>query len=100
MHKRNSSNISDKSKRSFDEIRLSNSSRTPSERSMTTPGDKQNIIPTPELLAELLKGSSERMVSEQRQNSVSMLGGNFSLSLPTAVLRCLVSQNLYLFLHY
>lgn len=85
--KRNSSGASEKSfqKRSFDEIRLSQVSRTPSERSVEKSG---NILPTPELLAELLKGSSERLATEQNQMGGT---GSGSTALPSAVLKCLVS---------
>lgn len=97
--KRNSGS-SDKHRRGFEEChRLSTSSRTPSERSiltLNTPDTpKLNILPTPELLAELLKGSSERAATEHRQmNSPLSAGGCGSLSsaLPTAVLQCLVSE--------
>lgn len=65
--KRSASTASDKQpKRSLDEMRLS--SRTPSDRSMAdSTKSSTNLLPTPELLAELLKGSSERLVAEQRQ---------------------------------
>lgn len=47
---------------------------------------KVSLKATPELLAELLKGSSEKLVKQERNK------GNDSASvLPTAVLRCLVS---------
>lgn len=88
--KRNSSGASEKSfqKRSFDEIRLSQVSRTPSDRSVETPKGGGGILPTPELLAELLKGSSERLAAEQ-----NLMGGagSGSSALPSAVLKCLVS---------
>ena len=112
--KRTSSDISDKhskknpfnsdkihQKRSLDEMRLSsqNSSQTASENSfilMTpeTPVPK-SITATPELLAELLKGSSEKQVNEnqnkkhQHQHSIISSTG---IALPTAVLKCLVCQ--------
>lgn len=87
--KRNSSGASEKSfqKRSFDEIRLSQVSRTPSDRSVETPKGA-GILPTPELLAELLKGSSERLAAEQNQMGGA---GSGSTALPSAVLKCLVS---------
>lgn len=112
--KRTSSDISDKhskknsfnsdkihQKRSLDEMRLSsqNSSQTASENSfilMTpeTPTPK-SMAATPELLAELLKGSSEKQVNEnqnrkhQHQHSIISSTG---IALPTAVLKCLVCQ--------
>lgn len=93
--KRNSSGASEKSfqKRSFDEIRLSQVSRTPSERSVDTPKGG-GILPTPELLAELLKGSSERLAAEQSQMGGA---GSGSTALPSAVLKCLVSFFFILF---
>ena len=95
--KRVSSSASDKSKRMYDDISLSQGSRTSSERSvMTAPESGSNIannvrkvapLPTPELLAELLKGSSERLATENHQLNL----GSGSSPLPTAVLKCLVS---------
>lgn len=75
-------------KHSLDEGRLMLSSDS---------GDKKKYIlettntiqATPQLLAELLKGSSERLVSEQLQSNQRIT----SSSLPTAVLKCLVSTN-------
>jgi hypothetical protein len=92
--KRNSSSASDK-KRSLDEIRLSARTGTPSERSfvLNTPDTPKSATPaaTPELLAELLKGSSEKLVNEQLQVSQSNISLSSSQALPTAVLKCLVS---------
>lgn len=87
--KRNSSNASDKSqKRSLDEKRLSSQvSRTPSDRSVSlnTPDTlRPGLQATPELLAELLKGSSEKIATDTHLSGSSML--------PTAVLKCLVSH--------
>lgn len=108
--KRNSSGAT------IDSRRLSSGvSRTPSERSVvshtTTTSDLSpvtpvssthnkgpSLLPTQELLAELLKGSSERLATEQRQldgniaNSGGLSSGSGSNILPTAVLRCLVSS--------
>jgi hypothetical protein len=96
--KRSSSGASDK-KRSLDEIRLSTrTTTTPSERSfvLNTPETpKTALAATPELLAELLKGSSEKLVNEQLQVSQSNISLSSSQALPTAVLKCLVS--LYFF---
>lgn len=46
---------------------------------------KASLKATPELLAELLKGSSEKLVKAEQKNKSD------SNALPTAVLRCLVS---------
>lgn len=110
--KRTSSNATDNKahqKRSLDEMRLSQSSRTPSERSfiLNTPETPKTMDATPELLAELLKGSSERLVTELHHNkncnkNTTKDGNNNSgnsnnsnssgsTALPTAVLKCLVS---------
>uniref|UniRef100_A0A4Y0BH68 DH domain-containing protein n=1 Tax=Anopheles funestus TaxID=62324 RepID=A0A4Y0BH68_ANOFN len=90
---RSGSSASDKQqKRSLDEIRLSQNSRTPSERSFTllsTPETPKGLAASPELLAELLKGSSEKLVTEQLTSSGGNSGGNGSNALPSAVLNCL-----------
>lgn len=57
---------------------------------------KTSVKATPELLAELLKGSSEKMVTSEQtkrgSNSSTSSGiGDHSNVLPTAVLKCLVS---------
>ena len=66
-------------KRSLDEMKLSQNHRGQQ--------SKSHLKATPELLAELLKGSSEKMVTaEQRHKS-----HHSSNALPSAVLRCLVS---------
>uniref|UniRef100_A0A182MJZ1 DH domain-containing protein n=1 Tax=Anopheles culicifacies TaxID=139723 RepID=A0A182MJZ1_9DIPT len=87
---RSGSSASEKQqKRSLDEVRLSQNSRTPSERSFTllnTPETPKGLAASPELLAELLKGSSEKLVTEQLTGSG---GGNASNALPSAVLNCL-----------
>ncbi|XP_055384459.1 uncharacterized protein LOC129614093 isoform X1 [Condylostylus longicornis] len=77
--------LQDKSqKRSFEEMRFSQSSRTNSERSTISESSKSGggsgvvnnqtnigtLMPSPELLAALLKGSSERQISEQRQQTI------------------------------
>ncbi|XP_055643721.1 uncharacterized protein LOC129779951 [Toxorhynchites rutilus septentrionalis] len=89
--KRNSSGTSDKHpKRSLDDTRYSSkSTRTPSERSfvLNTPDTPKTLVASPELLAELLKGSSEKLVTEQLTDSSSP--NNASNALPTAVLKCL-----------
>lgn len=110
--KRSSSSASDKSatqKRCIEEARYS--SRTPSERSfiLHTPETPKGPVATPELLAELLKGSSEKLVAEQHH----MHGGgnthhhtpvpvDFGCDLPSAVLKCLVSRlhSLYVIFFY
>ncbi|XP_053694272.1 uncharacterized protein LOC128742086 [Sabethes cyaneus] len=88
--KRSSSGTSDKhQKRSLDDTRYSHSSRTPSERSyvLNTPDTQKNLVASPELLAELLKGSSEKLVTEQLSGATSPSNG--SNALPTAVLKYL-----------
>lgn len=45
---------------------------------------------TPELLAQLLKGSSEKLVAEQFERKAHQSPGE-SITLPTALLKCLVS---------
>jgi hypothetical protein len=108
--KRTSSDISDKhskknycekliQKRSFDEIRISAS---PSEKSyvLNTPETPQppvvntkNMTATPELLAELLKGSSEKLLNDQNSKKHQMRNSsnasNSSSGLPMAVLNSL-----------
>lgn len=49
---------------------------------------KSSLKATPELLAELLKGSSEKMAAAER----SRKNVDYTMSLPNAVLRCLVSS--------
>ncbi|XP_052898086.1 uncharacterized protein LOC128304851 [Anopheles moucheti] len=90
---RSGSSASEKQqKRSLDEVRLSQNSRTPSERSFTllnTPETPKGLAASPELLAELLKGSSEKLITEQLTGSGGNSGGNASNALPSAVLNCL-----------
>ncbi|XP_052863854.1 uncharacterized protein LOC128270489 [Anopheles cruzii] len=90
--KRSGSSASDKlPKRSLDEVRLSQTSRTPSERSIAlvpdTAGTPKGMAASPELLAELLKGSSEKLITEQLTTGGAP--GNPSTALPSAVLNCL-----------
>lgn len=92
--KRSLSNASDKSqRRGTDDGR---SSRTPSERSfiLHTPDTPKGLTATPELLAELLKGSSEKLAAEQASTAVaaqsqSPLGHGSNL--PVQLLNQLVS---------
>lgn len=104
----NSSSSDKMQKRSLDESRLSQSVRNLSDKSLVlkslgcsspgilplTPPQKSSIQATPALLAELLKGSSEKLLSEQLHTSGR--GGSRIPApaniLPTAVLKCLVSQ--------
>lgn len=73
-------------KHSLDEGRLMPSTESGNKKKYVS--DTPNTIQaTPQLLAELLKGSSERLVSEQLQSNQRIT----SSSLPTAVLKCLVS---------
>lgn len=104
--KRSCSSASDKQpKRSLDEaVRLSQNSRTPSERSIgtltQTPemlGTPKGMSASPELLAELLKGSSEKLITEQLTTATVTTatgspGPNAGNALPSAVLNCLVSN--------
>lgn len=73
-------------KHSLDEGRLMSSSSDCGGRKKCM-SDASTIQATPQLLAELLKGSSERLVSEQLKSNQRIT----SSSLPTAVLKCLVS---------
>lgn len=103
--KRASSDISDKhskknyndkfiQKRNFDELRVST---TPSEKNfvLNTPETPKNMAATPELLAELLKGSSEKILTDQtsqnkkHQQQMRNSGGSNSSGLPLAVLNSL-----------
>lgn len=60
---------------------------------------RSTLKATPELLAQLLKGSSEKLVTEQHQLNKQRVGV-VSMSLPTAVLKCLVSSFiLFIFLY-
>uniref|UniRef100_A0A336MX06 CSON009087 protein n=1 Tax=Culicoides sonorensis TaxID=179676 RepID=A0A336MX06_CULSO len=101
--KRSSSSASDKSDK---QGRFS--SRTPSERSfiLHTPETPKGPVPSPELLAELLKGSSEKLTTEQHQQSSrssntqsghhqSSSLGDFGCDLPPAIVKCLVSTHFF-----
>lgn len=55
---------------------------------------RNTLKATPELLAQLLKGSSEKLVTEQYQLNKQRVG-IVSMSLPTAVLKCLVSTDIF-----
>ncbi|KAJ6633321.1 hypothetical protein Bhyg_17292, partial [Pseudolycoriella hygida] len=70
-------------KHSLDEGRLNSSSETGYKKKCLS--DTNTIQATPQLLAELLKGSSERLVSEQLQSNQRVTLS----SLPTAVLKCM-----------
>ncbi|EAT46715.1 AAEL002100-PA, partial [Aedes aegypti] len=87
--KRSSGNCEKHQKRSLDDTRYSQASRTPSERSFAigTPDKPKSLVASPELLAELLKGSSEKLITEQLTGGASP--NNASNALPTAVLKCL-----------
>lgn len=62
-------------------------------KSSTQSRHKTSLKATPELLAELLKGSSEKMVtSEQTKKCNNRSLSDHSNTLPTAVLKCLVSK--------
>jgi hypothetical protein len=94
--KRTSSDSSDKhskklnTKRSLDEIRMP----TPNANSfvLNTPETPKSMTATPELLAELLRGSSEKLLNDQNNNKKHQNRNNTSnsgMSLPTAVLNSL-----------
>ncbi len=77
-------------KHSLDEGRLMSSPERGNKKKFGS--DTPNTIQaTPQLLAELLKGSSERLVSEQLQSNQRIT----SSTLPTAVLKCLVSHEFF-----
>lgn len=59
---------------------------------------RSTLKATPELLAQLLKGSSEKLVTEQHQLNKQRVGV-VSMSLPTAVLKCLVSEQFYIIIN-
>ncbi|XP_063700137.1 rho guanine nucleotide exchange factor 17 [Culicoides brevitarsis] len=93
--KRSSSSASDKSDKHG-----RYSSRTPSERSfiLHTPETPKGPVPSPELLAELLKGSSEKLTTEQHQrssrganaqNNQPPASGDYGCDLPPAIVKCL-----------
>lgn len=100
--KRTSSDSSDKhskksfscklnAKRSLDEIRMPTS---PGANSfiLNTPDTPKSMTATPELLAELLKGSSEKLLNDQNNSKKHQNRSNTSssgMSLPTAVLNSL-----------
>lgn len=101
--KRTSSDSSDKhskrsseksmQKRSFDEIRIT---AMPVDKKfiLNTP-DTPNIVATPELLAELLKGSSEKLLNDQTQSKKHQRSNNNQLPSPVVnSLNNLVSKKL------
>lgn len=100
--KRTSSDISDKhskknaytaekllQKRSLDEIRMPTAQATKAFE-LTTP---ETPKATPELLAQLLKGSSEKLINEHNHNKKhhKSISNNNGMPLPTAVLNSLNS---------
>lgn len=88
--KKSSGNSEKLQKHSLDEGRLTSSSDGANKKKYV-PNTSNTIQATPQLLAELLKGSSERLVSEQLQSNQRIT----SSTLPTAVLKCLVSRFFY-----
>lgn len=103
--KRTSSDTSDKhskknftndklvAKRSLDEIRIPTS---PADKKfiLNTPDTPKSMTASPELLAELLKGSSEKLLNEQNHSKKHQNRSNTNsggMSLPTAVLNSLNS---------
>lgn len=105
--KRTSSDTSDKhSKKNFNNEKLTSKRSLDEIRIPTTPVDKAfvlntpetpktpNMTATPELLAALLKGSSEKLLNEQnhsKKHQSRNSSSNNSMSLPTAVLNSLNS---------
>lgn len=76
-------------KRSFDEIRIN---ATPIDKKfiLHTPETPQNIVASPELLAELLKGSSEKLLNDQTQSKKHQIRSNNNNSqLPSPVVNSL-----------
>lgn len=68
-------------------------------KSLTKTKHNTSLKATPELLAELLKGSSEKMVtSEQKKKCGNRTGSEHPSALPTAVLKCLVSRSSSIFI--
>lgn len=105
--KRTSSDTSDKhskknfnneklvAKRSLDEIRIP-TSQADNQFILNTPETPKNMTASKELLAELLKGSSEKLLNEQNHSKKHQSRNNSSnssngMSLPTAVLNSLNS---------
>lgn len=91
--KKNFSNEKLVAKRSLDEIRMPT---TPVDKAfvLNTPDTPKNMAATPELLAELLKGSSEKLLNEQnhtKKHQSRSIANNNGMSLPTAVLNSLNS---------
>ncbi|CRL02246.1 CLUMA_CG015133, isoform A [Clunio marinus] len=82
-----------KAKKNLDEIRIPT---TPLDKALilNTPETPKSVAATPELLAELLKGSSEKLLNEQNHSKKHQSRNNISssgMSLPTAVLNSLNS---------
>lgn len=89
--KKNFSNEKLVAKRSLDEIRIP-TSQTDKAFILNTPETPKNMTATPELLAELLKGSSEKLLNEQNHNKKHQnrsINNSNGMSLPTAVLNSL-----------
>jgi hypothetical protein len=106
--KRTSSDITDKQskknaytvdkqhpKHSLDEIRMSKQSSNERNFILKTPETPKSVAATPELLAQLLKGSSERLLTEQNSSSgystPNIFNSSGGIALPTTVLKYLVS---------
>lgn len=92
--KKNFSNEKLLTKRSLDEIRIPTS---PADKNfiLNTPETPKVMTASPELLAELLKGSSEKLLNEQNHSKKHQNRNNANnsngMSLPTAVLNSLNS---------
>lgn len=75
-------------------INVKGNSKEESRSQQAMPNTRDDSSPntlkaTPELLAQLLKGSSEKLVAEQHQLNKQKIG--VAMTLPTAVLKCMVS---------
>lgn len=86
--KRNSSSPAAVSLLAFTSERSQRLDEMPPRSGQTTTKHKSSLKATPELLAELLRGSSEKLVKAEQKNK-----NDNSNTLPTAVLRCLVSSD-------
>lgn len=91
--KKNFNNEKLVAKRSLDEIRIP-TTQVDKAFILNTPETPKNMTASPELLAELLKGSSEKLLNEQNHNKKHQNRNNVNsngMSLPTAVLNSLNS---------
>lgn len=92
--KRNSSSPAAVSLLAFTNERSQRLDEMPPRSGQSSTKHKGSLKATPELLAELLKGSSEKMAKAEQKTK-----NDNSNALPTAVLRCLVSEQFKLTLN-